>query len=168
MVANTASRILLYHIRRAYGNGVVLACSGVGARVDWPSVALCLLDGTHISKIEAMAADGQEANIGVAAGGLDGDAVAQPAGCGCCSCLPSASWLGYCVVSSLAAILAIYYAFDSRDSMYSALVFLSTSKVSLTVSFESLCVESCATDESAPRGFSRQHLVKPISAVLYA
>jgi hypothetical protein len=81
-----------------------------------------------------MAADAQDVNIGVAAAELDGDAMAQQAESGCCSCLPSASWIGYCTLSALAAVLAVYHAFDSRDSMYSALVFLSTSKVSLTVS----------------------------------
>lgn len=48
--------------------------------------------------------------------------------------LPSASFTAYAILSVLAATVAIYHAFDTRQYTYEALVYLSTSKVNLTVS----------------------------------
>ncbi len=48
--------------------------------------------------------------------------------------LPSASFTAYVVLSALAATVAVYHAFDTRQYLYDALVYLSTSKVNLTVS----------------------------------
>ncbi|KAA0152206.1 hypothetical protein FNF29_04072 [Cafeteria roenbergensis] len=47
--------------------------------------------------------------------------------------LPSASFTAYVVLSALAATVAVYHAFDTRQYLYDALVYLSTSKVNLTI-----------------------------------